>query len=62
MTEMHEAFPIKFFWFCRTIPNNNACLGAVALGASVLERHFTDSMRRTGPDIVCSMDEQATKN
>ena len=36
-------------------------LGAVALGASILERHFTDNMNRTGPDIVCSMDEQATK-
>jgi sialic acid synthase SpsE len=40
--------------------NNNPCLGAVALGASILERHFTDHMERTGPDIVCSMDEQAT--
>jgi N-acetylneuraminate synthase len=39
--------------------NNNACLGAVALGASILERHFTDRMNRQGPDIVCSMDEIA---
>ncbi len=41
--------------------SNLACLGAVALGASVLERHFTDSMDRVGPDIVCSMDENALK-
>jgi len=40
--------------------NNNACLAAVALGASILERHFTDHMQRQGPDIVCSMDEQTT--
>ena len=39
--------------------DNVACLAATALGAVVLERHFTDSMERTGPDIVCSMDEQA---
>lgn len=39
--------------------SNNACLGAVALGASILERHFTDSMDRPGPDIVCSMDPPA---
>lgn len=39
--------------------NNNACLGAVALGASIIERHFTDQMNRQGPDIVCSMDEIA---
>jgi len=40
---------------------NLACLGAVALGASILERHFTDHMQRQGPDIVCSMDEQACR-
>lgn len=39
--------------------NNLACLGAAALGACVLERHFTDTMQRQGPDIVCSMDENA---
>tara|TARA_R110002020_G_scaffold379329_2_gene590511 strand:- start:1986 stop:3026 length:1041 start_codon:yes stop_codon:yes gene_type:complete len=41
--------------------SNLACFAAVAQGASVLERHFTDHMERTGPDIVCSMDEQACK-
>ncbi len=40
--------------------SNHACFAAVALGASVLERHFTDRMDRQGPDIVCSMDIQAT--
>jgi sialic acid synthase SpsE len=61
MTEMHEAFPDKVFGLSDHTLNNNACLGAVALGASILERHFTDTMQRTGPDIVCSMDEQATR-
>ena len=42
--------------------SNLACLSAVALGASVLERHFTDTMDREGPDIVCSMDEFALKD
>ena len=36
--------------------SNNACLGAVALGASILERHFTDTYEREGPDISSSMD------
>jgi len=36
--------------------DNLACFGAVALGASMLERHFTDSKDREGPDIICSMD------
>ena len=59
MTQLHEAFPEKVFGLSDHTLNNNACLGAVALGASILERHFTDHMQRTGPDIVCSMDEKA---
>ena len=59
MKQLHEAFPDKVFGLSDHTLNNNACLGAVALGASVLERHFTDNMQRNGPDIVCSMDENA---
>lgn len=59
MNQLHEAFPDKVFGLSDHTLNNNACLGAVALGASILERHFTDHMNRTGPDIVCSMDETA---
>ena len=35
---------------------NLACLAAVGLGANILERHFTDTMDRDGPDIANSMD------
>jgi len=59
MMEMYDAFPEKVFGLSDHTLNNNACLGAVALGASILERHFTDHMQRTGPDIVCSMDEKS---
>jgi N-acetylneuraminate synthase len=59
MTQLHDAFPNKIFGLSDHTLNNNACLGAVALGASILERHFTDTMQRTGPDIICSMDEKA---
>lgn len=61
MTQLHEAFPEKVFGLSDHTLNNNACLGAVALGASILERHFTDTMDRPGPDIVCSMDENACR-
>lgn len=60
LTQMHEAFPDKVFGLSDHTLNNNACLAAVALGGSILERHFTDHMQRQGPDIVCSMDEQTT--
>tara|TARA_B110000091_G_scaffold196222_1_gene223472 strand:+ start:439 stop:1482 length:1044 start_codon:yes stop_codon:yes gene_type:complete len=62
MTEMHEAFPNKVFGLSDHTTSNHACFGAVALGASILERHFTDHMERTGPDICCSMDELETEN
>lgn len=61
MTQLHEAFPDKVFGLSDHTLNNNACLGAVALGAAILERHFTDHMNRKGPDIVCSMDEHTCK-
>ncbi|ALJ04585.1 polyhydroxyalkanoate biosynthesis repressor PhaR [Pseudalgibacter alginicilyticus] len=61
MIELHEAFPNKVFGLSDHTLNNNACLGAVALGASILERHFTDHKQRQGPDIICSMDEEACK-
>ena len=62
MTEMHKAFPNKVFGLSDHTTSNHACFASVALGASILERHFTDYMERTGPDIVCSMDELETKN
>jgi N-acetylneuraminate synthase len=62
MTEMHQAFPNKVFGLSDHTTSNHACFGAVALGGSILERHFTDHMERTGPDICCSMDELETEN
>lgn len=59
MQEMMEAFPDEIIGLSDHTLNNAACLGAVALGASILERHFTDRMDREGPDIICSMDPQA---
>jgi sialic acid synthase SpsE len=58
MVELAQAFPEAIVGLSDHTTNNLACLGAVALGASVLERHFTDHMDRQGPDIVCSMDTQ----
>ena len=42
--------------------NNYACFGAVALGASIIEKHFTDSHKRKGPDISSSMDIEQCKD
>lgn len=54
--QLQENFPDAIVGLSDHTLSNHACFGAVALGASILERHFTDSMKREGPDIVCSMD------
>ncbi|MDX8400570.1 MAG: N-acetylneuraminate synthase family protein [Gallionellaceae bacterium] len=59
MSQLKEAFPDAVIGLSDHTISNYPCLGAVALGASILERHFTDSMSRVGPDIVCSMDPSA---
>lgn len=59
MVELQQNFPNAVVGLSDHTLTNHACFGAVALGASILERHFTDSMNRPGPDIVCSMDTKA---
>jgi N-acetylneuraminate synthase len=59
MIRLREAFPDAVIGLSDHTTSNYTCLGAAALGASILERHFTDSMSREGPDIVCSMDPTA---
>tara|TARA_B100000029_G_scaffold516626_1_gene631934 strand:+ start:8767 stop:9804 length:1038 start_codon:yes stop_codon:yes gene_type:complete len=56
MTELIDNFENAVVGLSDHTLSNHACLGAVALGASILERHFTDTFERQGPDIVCSMD------
>ena len=59
MSRLKDAFLDAVIGLSDHTTSNYPCLGAVALGASILERHFTDRMDRPGPDIVCSMDPRA---
>ena len=61
IAELKKNFPNAVIGLSDHTINNNACLAAVALGASIVERHFTDTKKRTGPDIICSMDKQELK-
>lgn len=61
INELENAFPDAVVGLSDHTVSNYPCLGAVAVGASILERHFTDTMDRPGPDIICSMDEQAMR-
>lgn len=56
MKHLQDNFPDAVVGLSDHTTSNLACLAATALGASVLERHFTDRMDRPGPDIVNSMD------
>lgn len=62
MQEIMQEFPNVPVGLSDHTLNNNACIAAMTLGAKLVERHFTDYMERTGPDIVCSMDEYELNN
>jgi N-acetylneuraminate synthase len=62
ITRLREEFPDVVVGLSDHSLNNNASLAAVALGAQIIERHFTDSKNRPGPDIVCSMDGDELRN
>jgi N-acetylneuraminate synthase len=55
INELREEFPDAVLGLSDHSLTNYPCLAAVGLGASILERHFTDSKDRPGPDIICSM-------
>jgi N-acetylneuraminate synthase len=58
MEELQREFPNAIIGLSDHTKSNLACFGAVALGASILERHFTDRKDRVGPDIINSMDPE----
>ena len=54
--DLREAFPNAVVGFSDHSIGPEMALASVALGACILERHFTDTRYRKGPDISCSMD------
>tara|TARA_B100000886_G_scaffold322566_1_gene265669 strand:+ start:3064 stop:4113 length:1050 start_codon:yes stop_codon:yes gene_type:complete len=62
MIDLHRNFPSYIFGLSDHTIDSVSSLGAVALGASIIERHFTDSKIRKGPDICCSMDEDDARD
>ncbi len=59
LNELKLAFPNAVIGLSDHTITNFPCIASVALGASILERHFTDTMEREGPDIICSMNPNA---
>ncbi len=56
VTDLKEAFPKAVVGFSDHSIGPEMALASVALGACILERHYTDSRYRQGPDIINSMD------
>ena len=56
LTQYAELFPNVTLGLSDHTPGHVTVLGAVALGARAVEKHFTDDVSRTGPDHGFSMD------
>lgn len=56
VNELKEAFPNAIVGFSDHSIGPAMALAAVALGACIVERHYTDTRYRIGPDVACSMD------
>ncbi|MDR5651585.1 N-acetylneuraminate synthase family protein [Ruixingdingia sedimenti] len=56
VSDLKAAFPRAVVGFSDHSIGPEMALASVALGACILERHFTDTRYRKGPDIVNSMD------
>ncbi len=56
LAELASAFSDAVLGLSDHSLSNYPCLGAVALGASILERHFTSDKAWPGPDVSVSMD------
>lgn len=54
--ELADAFPDAVIGLSDHSLGNYTCFAAVALGASILEKHFTSDMSWPGPDIPISID------
>ena len=61
ITQLREKFKNNIIGLSDHSSSNYSCFGAVALGASIIEKHFTDTFKRSGPDISCSVDEIGLK-
>ena len=53
---LRSMYPTMVLGLSDHTPQHATVLGAVALGASMIEKHFTDDVTRTGPDHAFSMD------
>jgi sialic acid synthase SpsE len=61
LLQLKKEFPNAIIGLSDHTDNNFSCYGALALGASIIEKHFVDIKSRPGPDIVCSVTPDEVK-
>ena len=61
LKELQDNFPNEILGLSDHTVNNYSSIAAIAMGASIIEKHFTDTKRRKGEDIICSMSGKEAK-
>ena len=62
LEQLREAFPDAIVGLSSHALKNYPCFGAVALGARILERHYTADKSWPGPDIEISVDPEELRD
>jgi N,N'-diacetyllegionaminate synthase len=60
MLTMRDELNVRVGYSCH-VPTNYACFAAVALGAEMIEKHFTLDKKLPGPDHSCSLEPSEFK-
>lgn len=61
LSELKKNFKDAVIGLSDHTSSNFSSYGALALGASIIEKHFVDNKSKKGPDIACSMDQDDLK-
>jgi len=62
LKEYRRKYPDIILGLSDHTPGHSTVLGSIALGARVIEKHFTDDVSREGPDHKFSMDSNTWKS
>ena len=62
ISQLKKKFPNVQIGLSDHTQTNISAIGAISLGASIIEKHFVDTKIRKGPDISSSMDEKQLKD
>lgn len=62
LNELRKSFPDAVIGLSDHSIGNYTSLGAVSLGASILEKHFTSNKKWPGPDIAVSLEPEELKD